>query len=748
MKLEDSTAYTTRCFRGEPASCSNACPFHLDVRSFLERAGRGRWRAAYKVLRNATVFPGIVSVLCDQPCQGCCQRTVLGDEPLAIRDVEAACIRNTKEPGPESYVVPPKEGCIAIVGAGLAGLSTALNLAQKKYAVTVFEQQDGWGGSLRPHPRFAEFEADLALQFSGLEVEFRYGTRVGSLDELADFDAVYVATGAEGDSFGMLESERQDALNAPTSNVFLGGSLLGATLMEGIAHGTEAAKSIETFLQTGKAVRAYYQAATGGCGRYLSHDGAASAPRVRPSGPDGYTGAEAREEAGRCLQCDCDICIAACEMLKSFRKDPHRIGVDVYTDMVASPPLSVRTVTRETYSCNICGYCKSVCPVDVDMGALLQFSRSARQSAGISPAALHDFWLREMDFATSEGAFSSTPRGREKCEYAFYPGCQLGAANPEHVLRSYEVLRGLCDAGVFLGCCGAPAYWAGDDERLRTNIEQTRRQWNALGAPTLIFACATCASLFSSFMPEIPRVSLYQLLAVCENTVPPGPFARATVFDPCAARDDTGMQSGVRELVCKAGVILAELPERNRCCGHGGHIRVANPALYDEITRHRAEAGDEPYIVYCANCREVFASRGKECAHILDLVFGMDAGARVPSLHEKRENSLRVKRELMKQTEDTDFRPEPHEWDSLTLSIGDELQKEMDRKLISAFDVKEAIWLAETTGDKFYDESDGTTTCSMVKPVITYWVQYRQTAPDTFEVLSAYYHRMRIRQGE
>ena len=95
--------------------------------------------------------------------------------------------------------------------------------------------------------------------------------------------------------------------------------------------------------------------------------------------------------------------------------------------MGVNPPFSTRAVTREAYSCNICGYCKSVCPESVDMGALLQFSRAARMSAGVHPAALHDFWLREMDFATSEGAFVSAPPGKETCAYAFYPGCQLGA---------------------------------------------------------------------------------------------------------------------------------------------------------------------------------------------------------------------------------------------------------------------------------------------------------------------------------
>jgi hypothetical protein len=744
MKLEESTAFTARCFHGEPASCSYACPFHMDIRSFLEKASKGRWLAAYKILRNAAIFPAIVSALCDQPCQAHCQRPLLGDEAIAVRELEAACIRYAKNRKPESYVIPPKDKRIAIVGAGVSGLSCALNLAQKKFAVTVFEKENGWGGALRRHPRFAEFDADIALQFSAVTAEFRYGFEIKALDQLAEFDAVYIATGAGGDSFGLLTSWEADLLTTSISKVFMGGSLCGVTLMEGMAQGAEASKTIEVFLQTGKASGTYGSHDKKKCERYLRHDGAVSAPRIEASTPDGYTEEEAKQEAVRCLQCDCVKCMAACEMLKNFRKNPHKIAVEVFNDMGVNSPFSVRTGTREVYSCNICGYCKSVCPEKVDMGALLQFSRAARMSAGVHPAALHDFWLREMDFSVSEGAFASAPKGKRTCEYAFYPGCQLGASNPQHVLKSYDFLCEKYDAGIFVGCCGAPAYWAGDEARLRANIEKIRQDWSSMGRPTLIFACATCESIFKMFLPEIKRVSLYELLAKADDIFATRAFPEAAVFDPCAAREDSGMQLAVRRLAGKAGVELEELRESNRCCGYGGHIRTANPALYDEITKHRAEASDKPYIVYCANCREVFASRDKECVHILDMVFGLNAQRRLPSLQQKRENSLNVKRELMKKTRDVDFEPEAHEWDELTVIISDELMKTMDKKLISSADIKEAIWLAENSGDNFYDEKDGMFMCSMVKPVITYWVQYKKTAPKTYEIFSAYYHRMRF----
>ncbi|MBN1319279.1 MAG: NAD(P)-binding protein [Thermoleophilia bacterium] len=747
MKREDATAYTAKCFRGEPPSCSYACPFHLDIRAFLGRAAKGRWAAAYKDLRHALVFPAIVAALCPQPCRERCQRTLLGDEAIALRDVEAACLRYAGEQRPDAYPLPPKDKRVAVVGAGLAGLSAAVDLARKKYPVTVFEKAEGWGGSLRSHDRFSEFEADITLQFSVVDVDFRYQTPVKSLQQLQDFDAVYVATGSGGDDFGLLESWDGDLLTTSAPGVFLGGELTGAGLMQAVAQGLQASKIIEVFLQTGRASRPRTDYDKPGGGRYLDHTGEPSVPRVGASGPDGYTAEEVQAEAARCLQCDCDRCIAACEMLQRFHKDPHRIALEVHTDMGVNPPFSTRALTREAYSCNICGYCSSVCPEDVDIGALLQFSRAARMSAGVHPAALHDFWLREMDFATAEGSFASAPKGKETCEYAFYPGCQLGAFVPEHVLRSYEFLRDTHDAGIILGCCGAPAYWAGDEARLRANVDETRQVWRDMDEPTLVFACATCESLFCTYLPEIPRVSLYELLAASGREIPPGPFPEAAVFDPCAARGDHGMEAGVRALATGAGISLEELAERNRCCGYGGHMRVANPDLYDEITRHRTEASEKPYVVYCANCREVFASRGKECAHILDIVFGLGVEPRVPSLEERRQNRLRVKGELMKETKDAEFQPQQHPWDRIVLVIEPELQRELDAKLISAAEIKEAIWLAEGSGDKFCDETGDTSVCSLTKPVITYWVKYRKTGPDRYEIVSAYYHRMRLAQG-
>jgi|AGTN01.1.fsa_nt_gi hypothetical protein len=160
------------------------------------------------------------------------------------------------------------------------------------------------------------------------------------------------------------------------------------------------------------------------------------------------------------------------------------------------------------------------------------------------------------------------------------------------------------------------------------------------------------------------------------------------------------------------------------------------------MSGNRAAASDKPYIVYCANCREVFAARGKACRHILDIYFsGPQKG--VPSLLRKWDNALSLKKELLKEKWDMDFTPETKPWDSIKLAISPELQNKLDKRLISAADLKEAIYSAEESGDKLVGE-DGQILASMVKPAVVYWVQYAGK-DDQYEVTTAYSHRIKWR---
>jgi hypothetical protein len=173
-------------------------------------------------------------------------------------------------------------------------------------------------------------------------------------------------------------------------------------------------------------------------------------------------------------------------------------------------------------------------------------------------------------------------------------------------------------------------------------------------------------------------------------------------------------------------------------------MRVANPKLFDEIVGNRASMSDEPYIVYCANCREVFASRGKECAHILDVALGLPPDARVPDISQKRANALALREEFMQNNPQNTPPREAAPWEALTLSADEALRERLDRELISLDDIKEAIHAAEASGAYFVEASGDARVCSLSRRVLTYWTRYRPLGDGKYEVLDAYYHRMRF----
>jgi Fe-S oxidoreductase len=740
MFREEVLSYLGGCFNGEPASCSFACPFRPDMRAFLKKASKGRWDAAYKELRTYIPFPEVTAALCPGMCEGACQhRTVLGGESIAVRELERACIALARRKEGASYAIPPREERVAIIGAGAAGLACALGMAQKKYKVTVFDRAEGWGGCLRHHPDFAVFDADFKMQFAPVEAEFRFGEEIKSLDELADFSAVFIAAGRGGDTFGLMDSWDGKLYSTSRPGVFLGGEAAGLTLIEGMASGLLACRPIEAYLQTGRPENAADNWGPSHACRFIPHEGAPS-ESVKPAG-ERYTADEARAEAARCMQCDCTVCMDACELLGKYNKKPPRIASDVIQDGQSRNSVSTASITRETWSCNLCHRCERDCSAGTNVAGIFQASRASRVTTGYYPPALHAYWLREMAQASDEAALTIAGTGTD----VFFPGCRLGASNPEYVLRSYDILREKLGAGLILDCCGAPAYWAGETAALDKHISALREKWEGLGCPRLIVGCPSCIRVLKTLLPEIETVSLYTVLAELgiKSTASAPVFGTAAVFDPCAGSGDLMAKAAVRALAESTGVSLTDFDSDGRCCGFGGHMQLADPALYREMTGSRASLAEEPYIVWCSNCLDVFRSAGKRCAHVLDLLFGLESSP--TSLEEKRKNRLALKKELLSRQGDDSFMPEAREWDTLPVSYTPDIIYKMELELIPMGDVLETIWRAERDGSGFENDAGERLVRHTFGPVVV-WAQYRRGEDGCFELLDVYSHRMQVRK--
>ncbi|MDO4552091.1 MAG: heterodisulfide reductase-related iron-sulfur binding cluster [Bacillota bacterium] len=738
------------CVEREIPFCMSACPFHVDVKDFIEKLRRGGFDAAFKVFRNACGFPGIVAALCPAPCQEACP---VGEKNLPVRLplLERACLDHAANQKSTSYNVPAKNKKCAVIGAGPSGLACALRLCMKKYDVTIYEKSGRIGGHLWELLPPEVFLEDIESQFGQEKYTLRLNTEIKTPEELMaeGYTAVYVATGEGGRDLGLL-GEKDHRCRREDTAFFAGGSLVGKGAIEAIADGLNTATVMDVFAMVKNLQYPLEREATKmvlGPRRLL---GAEDAAAPEPSQEGRFTKEEAKAEALRCVECQCDACQVYCDLLSFYKKWPMRVRDEVFATIAPGEADLKATPAKKLIStCSQCGLCKVTCPKEIDLGGYLLEARKSMHRQGKMAWVFNDFWLRDMAFADGEYAcVARTPRGAEKSRYVFFPGCQLGAADPQYVLKPYRwLLEKQPDTAILTGCCGAPAEWAGDEEKHRASVEKIRETWEAFGKPVFILACPTCGKMFRKHLPDIPSVFLYSLMEEWGlEAARKGEGAGYEVFDPCASREEPALQDTVRRLAAGAGYELRELPDRKehpRCCSWGGQPSIANARYAETVVQKRIQEGEQPYLAYCVNCRDIFLEAGKPTVHLLDLFFDVnDTGSRPPTITERRRNRVDLKEALLREFwgEKMERKPEPC---GLLLKISPELQKKLDKEHVLEDEICQVIKFCEEKNRRIYDPETGHYTGYKQIGNMTCWAEY-VPLEEGYELINAYTHRMKI----
>lgn len=718
------------CTHDQPAFCNAECPLKLDTKAMIGAAASGDFKKALQIYEKATPFPLVLSQGCEAPCEKKCRMCEVGDG-IAIKDIEAAVAAFGEKSMSSGVFRMKKKKTVAIFGQDLFSLFLAGEIEKKMYPLTVYTE----AADIENYALSCSGTRDLE-RIKKLDIDFVFSCCISKefFEEKRSSHDVVCATDSVLESiFG--EYEYSDALMFFPGEKIVTGKCSG--VLSAAFGAKKAALSVDRLAQNLSPDNMRSEEGSVESRLYTDLSAAKLLKRVGNSGA--YTKEQAIEEAKRCIQCHCDECIKACEFLQKFGKPPVLLAREIYNNtqvIMGDHPLN-----KIMNACALCGQCKVLCPNGFDMTMVCKNSRENMVATDKMSLAVHEFALLDMYFS-NEDAFLARPQpGFDKCKYVFFPGCQAGAVAPETVKAAYSDLCARLDGGValMLGCCGAICDWAGRYEMYEEVEKFIDSELEKLGNPVIIAGCPSCKK-------QLKRhnvVGIWDILN--EIGVPEGaerlqrPMA---MHDSCGARGDSETQNAIRKLARSVGCQLVETEysgDESPCCGYGGLTAYTDRDLAGRMTEKCLSRSELPYVSYCMACRDRFAREGRESRHVLELVYGTEAG-NPPDISEKRYNRLTLKQELLKEIWNEETK---------TLDLGYEIEytgeaeKLMDSRMILKSDVLEVIQNYRINGNAIKDLETGHLITTFRSGNVTFWVVFDETEKG-YLIQRAYSHRMTV----
>lgn len=234
-----------RCLQCKKPMCMTGCPISTQIPVMIRMLKENRIKEAGKMLFENNPLSVVCSLVCDhqRQCEGHCVLARKG-QGIHISSIENY-ISETCLDTVEIDKQPDNGNMIAVIGAGPAGITIAIEMRRMGYDVTIFDSRDKIGGVLRygiPEFRLPKSILDRYRdRLMAMGIHIRPNTTIGGalvIDDLFrdGYKAIFIGTGVwrpkklsiHGESLGNVHFAIDFLVNPSAYNVGRSVAIIGA----------------------------------------------------------------------------------------------------------------------------------------------------------------------------------------------------------------------------------------------------------------------------------------------------------------------------------------------------------------------------------------------------------------------------------------------------------------------------------------------------------------------------------------
>lgn len=268
---------------------------------------------------------------------------------------------------------------------------------------------------------------------------------------------------------------------------------------------------------------------------------------------------------------------------------------------------------KAVFICTNCGLCSRVCPYLANPSeALFSLKYELIKEDNLDPSTLK---LVESSRSFVKKMSSFPFSYIDSDGVVFFPGCSLVSMGKEIVFKIKKWIenRLSCKVGLFVHCCGDPAFQNGDLDFVSHFVKKLEDKLNSLDIKKIYFGCANCKKIFNKYLPNINSAHLIELVSFDDIKNIDFSFL---VHNPCPNFVTPEIKEKIDKIFKNKADAIIEEP---KCCGLGGGANKLDKEVADKFIKRIEEVARAKRIfTFCMGCKSRLLRNKIESVHLYE----------------------------------------------------------------------------------------------------------------------------------